>query len=45
MSCKNCDCGKKPAEDALKKCDAEYQEWLEEAEKLGIMLIMPKEDK
>lgn len=38
MPCTNCDCGKAKAQDALKKCDTEYQEWLEELENKGITL-------
>jgi hypothetical protein len=29
MPCKNCNCGKTIGADALKKCDDEYQGWLE----------------
>jgi hypothetical protein len=47
MSCKGCNCGKVQGENALKKCDQEYQEWIEELELKGLTLkpiLQPKGD-
>lgn len=43
MPCENCNCGRAKAQQVLKDCDVEYQEWLEELEAKGLTLTPIKE--